>query len=67
MNPLLHQLVREHQRELEKMASSGRPRTRKRRAVSRRIGLALIRAGRRLVGPDELQRIPAASRSAVRA
>jgi hypothetical protein len=63
MHPLTSQIVRDRQRDLACLAGPGLRRLPRRRAVSRRIGLALIRAGRRLAGPEELARLPARARS----
>jgi hypothetical protein len=47
-------MVREHQRELERMALRRLPRSHRRWSISRPLGLVLVRVGRRLAGPDEL-------------
>jgi hypothetical protein len=47
-------MVIDRQRELQRLARRQPRRTRGRRSISRRLGLALMRAGRRLAGPDEL-------------
>ena len=65
VNPLIHQLVQERRRDLANLAEPRPRRSRPRRSVSRSVGLALIRAGRRLAGPEEIQRMPAGSRSAL--
>jgi len=55
MNPsMASRLVDDHQRELERMATRRVSRGRRRSSISRSLGLALMRAGRRLAGPDEL-------------
>ena len=64
MNPFMtSQMVEHRRRDLESLAGSGRSkehsvRFRWRRAMSRRIGEALIRAGRRLAGPEDQVRSP---------
>ena len=46
-------MVNDRRRELERLAR-GRPgHLRGRRSITRRFGLALVRAGQRLAGPDE--------------
>ncbi len=55
MNPFVaSRLVGDHQHELKRMAMGNSRRARRRASVSRSLGLALMRAGRRLAGPDEL-------------
>jgi hypothetical protein len=56
-------MVEERQRELRSLTGPARSKERKvrirrRRALSRRIGEALISLGRRLVGPEEQVRSP---------
>ena len=55
MNPsLAAKMVGERRRELELQARSTSRRPRRRWSISRLLGLALVRAGRRLAGTDEL-------------
>lgn len=57
MNPSLSpRLVADRHRDL--MALTGRPKRRRRHSVGRALGLGLIRAGRRLAGPDEIGERP---------
>ncbi len=53
MNPFVaSRLVDDHQRELARMTTGGA--RRRHSSISRSLGLVLMRAGRRLAGPDEL-------------
>ncbi len=64
MNPsLTSQMVEDRRHEMEGLAASGRAgprraRRRRSRPLSRWIGVVLIRAGRRLAGPEEQLRAP---------
>jgi hypothetical protein len=54
MNPFLSaRMAAERRRDLEALAGSGRSRRPPRHSVGRALGLGLIRAGRRLAGPDD--------------
>lgn len=60
MNPSLSaRMVVDRRRDLEALTGTGRSlRRRRRHSVVRALGLGLIRAGQRLVGPDEIRDQP---------
>ncbi|MGO9455921.1 MAG: hypothetical protein ACLP62_02585 [Acidimicrobiales bacterium] len=64
MNPsLTSRMVEDRRREMQNLVATGRlggrrARHRRSRPLSRWIGVALIRAGRRLAGPEDQLRAP---------